>query len=565
MIIGSSRVGIGRIGIREAGTTLSLTTNASIIERLLTGLTTNASVVDIYTIDFLTSAEILDWYQRTFTTNASIIVAMDLGLPTNANIAELIALGLPTNAYIIQTESISFTTNSSIQAPALLSFSTNAAISGLVDLLFHTNAYIALQDLLEFLTNAYISENKGIDFSTNAQIGEFHGVDFTTNANIFDNRYWALGPEGQEINLSGKVYDPEANGFGIRTSRQRVPEWRRVNLLDEGLEGGEWSFTIAFRSDSERHIFQTLVNNDSEDLIFYHGRSDRYHRVKRISVEPPGEDELWKGMTVLKVTCFMEDPYIYHVIDQGLDIGSASLPITSTSKYNDGTVKAPLLFRVGGVYLGGLQLTNPYVILMNGATEERSLYLGPGLLSAEYAELTLDGWNKFYLTHGYADDYSTNNFWQYDRVHSGCSLASGQVSVPSGAWFYYKFQGYPLKKNIKLLATITKSGSPLIQYSTDGSIWNTAISASEISTGIQKEYWLTGTDKQTTVYVRFYSPTGSSMTVQDVSFEMLRDISAQYDQIPSILPGETRALKFTGSGSAKAKTKTTFRARWQPA
>jgi len=266
----------------------------------------------------------------------------------------------------------------------------------------------------------------------------------------------------------------------------------------------------------------------------------------------------------LKVTCFMEDPYIYHVIDQGLDIGSASLPITSTSKYNDGTVKAPLLFQVGGVYLGGLQLTNPYVILMNGATEERSLYLGPGLLSAEYAELTLDGWHKYYLTHTYADDYATNNYWQYDRVHSGCSLAGGQVSVPSGAWFYYKFQGHPTKDPIKLLATITKSGSPLIQYSIDGSTWNTAIAASEISSATLKTYYLTGTEKQTTVYIRFYSPTGSSMTIQNVSFEILRDISAQYDQIPEVPAGQTRQLKFAGAGSAKAKIKSTFRARWHP-
>ena len=566
IIIGSSRIGIGRIGLRGQGGTNDISTlsNASVLGRYYLSLLSNAHVVSTYDLYLWSNADILDGNLRQVLSNATIIGMIELPLLSNASIANLLSVNVLSNAYVTITQLLSTLSNASVLGPLSIPLLSNASISGPRDLSFLSNASIAQLIALASASNANISiyQYPAVESNANIAIQRQHFV--LSNALIIDIRYWALGPEGSLLDLSRRVYDPEPHGFGLRTSQQRMPEGRRVNLLDEGLEGGDWTFTILFQNDSDRQIFQNLINNDSEDFILHHGRSDRYHRVKRISVEP-AEDELWRGRAALKITCLMEDPYLYYSIDQGLDLGANSLPTTDTSKYNYGSANAPFLFRVGGFYSGGLQLVSPYVVLMNGAAEERSLYLGPGLLSAEYAELTLDGWHKYYLTHAYADDYATNNYWQYDRVHSGCSLASGQVSVPSGAWFYYVFQGYPLKKNIKLLATITKSGSPLIQYSTDGSTWNTAISASEISSGIQKEYWLTGTEKQTTVYVRFYSPTGSSMTVQDVSFEMLRDISAQYDQIPSILPGETRALKFTGSGSAKAKIKTTFRARWQPA
>ena len=277
----------------------------------------------------------------------------------------------------------------------------------------------------------------------------------------------------------------------------------------------------------------------------------------------PGDDNLWQGLASLDVVCLMEDPALYHAVDQGINLGACVLPQSLTSVYNFGSAEAPILFRIGGFYSGG-QLTLPYVKVLDGATVKTSLPLGAGLLSNEYAELTLDGWHKHYLTHTYQDTYATNEYWQYDASQSGCALAGGQVSVPSGSWFYYRFQGHPLKKNIKLVATITPTGSPIIQYSTDGSTWYTAVAATEIVSGIEATYWLTGTEKKSTVYVRFYSPTGSSMTVQAVAFTLERDYSAYYLQRPVCPVEETRAVQVTGSGSTKAKIETEFRCRWHP-
>lgn len=560
MIIGTSRIGIGRIGIRSGNyVEASLTTNASILARIVASLTTNANLVDAILAELTTNADILDGYQRTVTTNATIIGTEDFPLTTNAYIAALAALGLTTNAYIVQTLLKSLTTNASILGPLLKSLTTNASISGPATRSLTTNAQICQQIALALLTNAYVSEYITPDLTTNANVAEIYGTNLTTNAYILDDKYWALGPEGDVIDLSGRVYLPQAQGFGLKTSRQRLQSTRRINLLDDGMEGGERRFTVGFTSDSDRQAFQEDINNDSENLILHVGRSDRYHRVRKVSVEP-GQDDLWKGIATLDISCLLEDPYLYHAVDQGVNLGACPLPQAGVSKYNYGNMDSPILFKIGGFYSGGIQLTNPTV-----SDGTRTLSLGAGLLSREYAELTLDGALKFYLTHTYEDDFETNNYWQYDVVQSGCSLAGSQVSVPSGCWFYYKFQGLPLKENIRLLAKITKTGSPLIQYSTDGVTWYTAIAASEIVSGVLKEYWLTGTEKLSTVYVRFYSPSGSSMLIQDiVQFQLLRDISGQHDQIPMIEAGETGSMTVTGSGSTKARIQAIFRARWHP-
>lgn len=460
--------------------------------------------------------------------------------------------------------SAEITTNASILADLLYNLTTNAYVSEDASHSILTNAYISVQTLSSLTTNATIAEIVSESLTTNASIFSDDLYSLTTNATIISLNYWALGPAGSLIGLSGLVYDLDSKGFGLKTTALRIPGSRGVRLLDDGIDGPTRSFVIVFQTDTERQAFQEVVNNDSENLLLFTGRSDRYQMVKKVSVEPE-YDELWRGFAALKVTCEMEDPYHYHEEDQGLDLGSCTLPQAGTSKYNYGSVASPLLFTIGGVYYGGQQLAAPYVATMDGATEEKSLYLGPGLLSKEYAELTLEGSQRYYLTHTYTDDFANNNYWQYDAVQSGgCSLSGGQVSIPSEGWFYYKFQGYPTKDPIRLVATITKTGVPLIQYSTDGTNWTTSITATEIRSGVEKTYDLTDTEKRGTVYIRFYCPAGSTMTVQGVEFSMERDISAQHEEIPSVPVGETRALNITGTGSGRALITDVFRARWQP-
>jgi hypothetical protein len=562
MIIGTSRVGIGRIGIRDAQTIPFVYANMSILDRRTAEAYANMSIVEVFGPYILANMDIDAYNHREMLANMSIIAAIYKMVSSNISIADLIAKSVLANMSIIQTQLLSVIANISILGNIVIPILSNMSICGPVDKQALANMSIADLIALTVYSNMSISGFGTPGVLANINIANLRASNIAANMDIIDNRYWAIGPEGVVINISGKVYEPQSNGFGIKTSIQRMADVRRINLRDDGIEGGERKFLVIFKSDSERQTFQEEINNDSSDLVLFCGRSDRYHLVKKVSVEPE-YDELWKGQAALKINCKMEDPYLYHFQNQGIDLLANPLPMTGTYKYNYGSVEAPILFRIGGFYSGG-QLLLPIVTMING-TENTVLAIGPGLLSNEYAELTLEGSQKYYLEHTYEDTFSSNDAWQYDVVQSGgCSLAGGQVSVPSGAWFYYRFQGYPTKENISLLATITKTGSPIVQYSTDGITWVTSLAASEIVSATQTAYDLTGTEKLSTVYIRFYSPAGSSMTIQDVSFSMLRDVSGQYAQIPMIPAGESRALRITGSGSARAQIKTTFRARWHP-
>ena len=560
MIIGRSRIGIGRIGIASGGgNEIFALANMSIMERRTAIAYANMNIVEVFTPYVLANMDIDAYHRREILANMSIIAAMDLSVFSNLSICDLTALSTPANMNIVETRLLSTLAGISILAPIDIYARANMSISG--ETAKQLSANMSIADLIELLTstNMSICEHQTPEILVNVNIADIHACVAQANMDILDLRYWALGPEGDVIDLSGRVYMPQAQGFGLKTSRQRLQSTRRINLLDDGMEGGERRFTVGFTSDSDRQAFQEDINNDSENLILHVGRSDRYHRVRKVSVEP-GQDDLYKGIATLDISCLLEDPYLYHAIDQGVNLGACPLPQAGVSKYNYGNMDSPILFKIGGFYSGGLQLSNPTV-----SDGTRTLSLGAGLLSREYAELTLDGALKFYLTHTYEDDFETNNYWQYDVVQSGCSLAGSQVSVPSGCWFYYKFQGLPLKENIRLTAKITKTGSPIIQYSTDGATWYTAVAASEITSGVLKEYWLTGTEKLSTVYIRFYSPSGSSMLIQDImQFQLLRDISGQHDQIPMIEAGETGSMTVTGSGSTKARVQAIFRARWHP-
>ena len=582
MIIGKTRLGtppgIGLVGwtdqislagnatLRARITAAALPGNAHLgLRTLMDELPGNALLSERVVMDSLPgNAELIRAIVLHGNANLMRTITAD-ALYGNALLSERITLdGLPGNGLLSERITMdSLPGNAVLRAAYYLIMSGNAHLSARITMAaLAGSAYLSTQVVMSALTgNGLLGARTTMDsLDGNAILFDQVTVTLHGNAYLVDRGYWAIGPADDLIDLSGRVYEPGPRGFGLKTSSQSLAGMRRVSLADNGIDGGERRFTVLFTTDPERKNFQSEINNDTTDIIFHCGRSDRYHHVKMVSVEP-GDDNLWQGLATLDVVCLMEDPGMYHAVNQGVNLGACVLPQSTTSVYNFGTMEAPILFKIGGFYSAG-QLTLPYVKVLDGAAVETALPLGPGLLSNEYAELTLDGWHKHYLTHTYSDSFATNEAWQYDATQSGCSLAGGQVSVPSGCWFYYRFQGHPLKKNIKLVATITPTGSPIIQYSTDGSTWYTAVAATEIISGAETTYWLTGTEKKSTVYVRFYSPAGASMTVQAVDFTLERDYSAYYLQRPICPVDETRVLQVTGSGSAKAKIETEFRCRW---
>lgn len=558
MLIGRSRVGIGRIGIVSSSfEDLQASASITILGIDDAWVWANMSIVEVFELSALANMDIDPYNHREILANMSILERMPIPISANLSISGREVRSVQASMSIITTRYLQAKTAISIIGQKYLSIPSNLSILGTRDCTARMNLSVAV--LLELYTRAAISISDALDTTTltNITVSNISACVAAIGMTIIDNHYWAIGPLGEVLDISGMVAEPNPAGFGTEISKLRLSEGRRVSLLDKGIPGGEYTFHVYFGNDSERQAFQQVVNNDAENHVLHIGRSDRFYYVNKMSINPK-KIKTARG-PVQEVKCWMEDPCMYHAWDQGLSLGASTLPQESIYKFNYGTAPTPILFKIGGFYSGG-QLTHPYVEVWNGSTET-SLYIGPGLLSNEYAELTLGGWHKRYLTHSYADDYSTNNHWPYDAVQSGCTLAGGQVSVPAGKWFYYKFQGHPLKDDIVLEATITKIGSPIIQFSTDGVTWSTAIADNEIINGT-KLYYLTGTEKLQTVYVRFYSPSGSSMTIQDVSFTFDRDISSQFDQVPVCPAQESRKLKFVGSGSARARLQTTFRSRW---
>jgi len=558
MIIGRSRIGVGRIGIATAsGVLLEALASISILGTNSPYVNVSLNIIDVDIISTSVGLDIIPYGQRLLPTSISILGRIPIPISASLNISGRMYKSTPTAISIVAVRYHSVKAALSIIGNKYIS--VRAGISVLGNETTFSTIGLNIAELMELplLACMSISGYEDIYTNTNINISDHRASSAKVGLDMIDVHYWAIGPEGGVLDLSGKVADPKPDGFGIEASKTGMLEGRRVNLRDKGIKGGEYTFYVYLNNDSDRQAFQKVVNNDAKDYVLHIGRSDRFYYIKKMATNPE-KIKVARG-PVQRVTCWMEDPCLYHTWDQGLALGICALPQDSTYKFNYGTTPTPILFKIGGVYSGG-QLTHPHVKTWN-ATEESDLYIGPGLLSNEQVELTLDGWLKRYLRHTYSDDYSSNNYWQYDAVQIGCSLVGGQVSIPAGKWFYYIFQGHPLKDDIELEATITKTGSPIIQYSTDGSTWQTAITADEIVNGTKK-YYLTGTEKLQTVYVRFYSPAGSSMTIQDVSFTFDRDISSQYDQMPLCPAQESRKIRVEGSGSARARLQTTFRSRW---
>lgn len=558
MIIGRSRIGVGRIGIATAsGGLLEALASISILGTNSPYVNVSLNIIDVDIISTSVGLDIIPYGQRLLPTSISILGRIPIPISASLNISGRMYKSTPTAISIVAVRYHSVKAALSIIGNKYIS--VRAGISVLGNETTFSTIGLNIAELMELplLACMSISGYEDIYTNTNINISDHRASSAKVGLDMIDVHYWAIGPEGGVLDLSGKVADPKPDGFGIEASKTGMLEGRRVNLRDKGIKGGEYTFYVYLNNDSDRQAFQKVVNNDAKDYVLHIGRSDRFYYIKKMATNPE-KIKVARG-PVQRVTCWMEDPCLYHTWDQGLALGICALPQDSTYKFNYGTTPTPILFKIGGVYSGG-QLTHPHVKTWN-ATEESDLYIGPGLLSNEQVELTLDGWLKRYLRHTYSDDYSSNNYWQYDAVQIGCSLVGGQVSIPAGKWFYYIFQGHPLKDDIELEATITKTGSPIIQYSTDGSTWQTAITADEIVNGTKK-YYLTGTEKLQTVYVRFYSPAGSSMTIQDVSFTFDRDISSQYDQMPLCPAQESRKIRVEGSGSARARLQTTFRSRW---
>ena len=198
---------------------------------------------------------------------------------------------------------------------------------------------------------------------------------------------------------------------------------------------------------------------------------------------------------------------------------------------------------------------------MDGSDEESYIPISDELLTDEVASMDIYG----NLTCTYEDNYLTTTKFNQDKyASSNATCSGGKVRITTGGYLTYKFYGpHPTLHNSMLTANMNKvAGSPIIQVSSDGVVWKTAVTSAQILNNIATDYYIDGSEKLGDFYVRFYCPSGATLDIFDVEFTTIRDTS--YYDVPYIPPWEARTIKVTGTGSAVAGIDFVFRSRKWP-
>jgi len=341
-------------------------------------------------------------------------------------------------------------------------------------------------------------------------------------------------------------------------SKLSYPNSKDYNTIDQGRNPLTFKFKIR---TTDRIIMNEFVNILlGTPTTFYDGFSDFYYKVSHIEAVPEYDQRRFVNCLDCKLIC--THPWRIADDEASFTATSESLPYTTTSTItNYGHMDCPLYeLSVTGIYANGNHLTDVILYVMNGVTEESSLTIWDQANTNEVGVLDDDG--NFTCT--YTDTFASDTLFTQDATASGCAVSGGSVAMGNDDYFYYKFYGPGiLIDNIKLTANISNvTGSPVIQYSTNGSDWSEAVSTASLTAGSGKEtvYYLSGTKKKSDVYVRFYSSAAGTMTINSVKFEGVRDVTIASD-LPSIGAGESRSIKIGGSGSSTATISGSFRYR----
>lgn len=379
--------------------------------------------------------------------------------------------------------------------------------------------------------------------------------------------YWMIG----SYNFAGRLRrepKPGFSGYDPQTSEWAVVGRRDLEMHDTGRKPLTWSGRLQFIDEATDQEFRSACAGLDRDFQLFLGSSGRQYFGRTIKIIPAWTIHDFDLHAMYDVAIEMEEPYAF----SGIGLGSS---------WNPGAVTVPaesdVFEHVGEadaeIYSASIQavysLGHPTDIYLSVLDESDVVYgvleIADRLLSDEVAVIDR---RQRYITFTYTDDYASSTKFGRDATQSGCSVSGGKVSVPSGAWFYYRFQGpHPqvASEAIKLTAKINVvAGSPIIQVSTNGTTWTTAVSAAEIAAGSGKtvDYRLAGTPLQSDIYLRFYSPSGSSMTVEDVEFESKRDIQGgDWMGTPA---GEKRKVKITGGTGSRVIPQIVLKSKYYP-
>lgn len=579
MIIGKSEIGkLPRIGRRQSITTETFTIDAYIQRRNLTDtftMDTHLAVpglLEEFTIDthILTGT-----YTQTFTIDAILLKVLQFTMDTILSKQWTEPFTIDSHISTLGTTE-TFTIDGHL---ATLGLTKTFTVDGLLQKMwtepftidshiatlgrtepFTIDSHLALPTTETFTIDSHImTEGLTKTFTVDMDVAAFKTKQFTMDSIIYNTPYYEIN----NINITAHIKDPRISGLGNKIAASSSPDNVRASLKTTGMSNLSFEFDVQYYTEADHDTFYETVNSLTGPCYWYHGRDDWFYRVKSVSVKPEDVRHITRFYKS-RVGLELEDPYQYSVLDDTLVLTSAALPYTSAQTFkNWGNVSTPFwTVAITGNYASSSHLKGVYFEIMNGATTESSILISDRLLSSEVASLDVDG----DLTCTYQDTYaSSTKFGQDKYASSSAAVSGGNLVVLSGGYATYKLYGpHPTKENVKLTATITTTGSPYIRVSDDGSSWDTAVRSTDITSGEETEYYISGSEKLSDVYIQFYCPSGSTMKIAGIEFEAVRDTS--YYELPEIGVDASRTIKVrdASSSSHAAGINLTFKSRKWP-
>jgi len=396
-------------------------------------------------------------------------------------------------------------------------------------------------------------------FTVDMAVAAFKTKQFTMDSILYKAPYYEIN----NIDITAHIKDPRISGLGNKIAASSSPDNVRASLKTTGMSNLSFEFDVQYYTEADHDTFYETVNSLTGPCYWYHGRGDWFYRVKSVSVKPEDVRHITRFYKS-RVGLELEDPYQYSVSGDTLVLTSAALPYTSAHTFNNwGNVSTPFWdVSITGNYASSSHLKGVYFEIMNGSTTESSILISDRLLSSEVASLDVDG----DLTCTYQDTYaSSTKFGQDKYASSSAAVSGGNLVISSGGYATYKLYGpHPTKENVKLTAKIDATGSPYIRVSDDGSSWDTAVRTTDIARGTENEYYISGSEKLSDVYIQFYCPAGSTMKISGIEFEAVRD--TRYYELPEIGVDASRTIKVrdASSSSHAAGINLTFKSRKWP-
>lgn len=332
-------------------------------------------------------------------------------------------------------------------------------------------------------------------------------------------------------------------GGDVKYSSAKISGSDSYSIFHEGREPKLWDIRLqALDSESTLDSLMKVFNDAGDEDLFYPRTNSRFARIALASAQEDdaifADREAWRA----KARVVSKSPYLF---DDGSETTFAPALGALTAITPAGMASAPLdALSVTGHYAGGNHLTTLGLKIWDNAEAvlQDSITISDQLLTDEV--LIVD-W-KGLIAQTYMDNFSAGTKFSQDATNDGCSVGAGVLTVPNEKSCYYLLKGpWPLIKNIVVSANIKISaGTPVLQYSFDGSNWYTAYSGTDLTT--YSSWIIPNTRGRGDVYIRFKSQSSDKATLTTNLTGTNNDLT-----LTSRLTGTTgnsTTLKFTNPG-----------------